>query len=99
MIMGYFVPLLKTLIDLAMIDDLDPKIWDYYFKIGDQVRKMRKERTKLNYMDFAKEIRMNRKTYHKIETGSSEYYISSLLRVLKHYPDTTAEKFFKEIGL
>lgn len=97
--MGYFILLLNTLIDYNMIDDLDPKIWDYYFKIGDQVRKLRKERTKLNYIDFAKEIGMNRKTYHKIETGSSEYYVSSLMRVLDYYPDITAEKFFKEIGL
>ena len=82
-----------------MIDDLDPKMWDYYFRIGDQIRKLRKERTKLNYIEFAKQIGMNRKTYYKIETGSSEYYISSLLRVLEYYPDISTDEFFKSVGI
>jgi DNA-binding XRE family transcriptional regulator len=68
-------------------------------KIGNHVRKLRKEKTDLNYIDFAAKIGMNRKTYYKVERGQEEYYLSTLIRIISYYEEITLESFFREIGL
>jgi DNA-binding XRE family transcriptional regulator len=67
--------------------------------IGEQVRKLRKEKTDLSYIDFAAKIGMNRKTYYKVERGQEEYYLSTLIRIISFYEDLTMESFFREIEL
>jgi len=67
--------------------------------IGKQVRKLRKEKTDLSYIDFAEKIGMNRKTYYKVERGQEEYYLSTLIRIISYYEDISLESFFREIEL
>ena len=68
-------------------------------KIGNHVRKLRKEKTDLSYIDFAAKIGMNRKTVYKVERGQEEYYLSTLIRIISFYEDSTLESFFREIKL
>jgi len=67
--------------------------------IGDQVRRLRKEKTDLSYIDFAAKIGMNKKTYYKVERGLEEYYLSTLIRIIAFYEDITLESFFRETEL
>ncbi len=66
--------------------------------IGNHVRKLRKE-TGMNYIDFAKEIGMDKKTYYKVERGKEEYYLTTLMRILDYYPNISLESFFQDIIL
>ena len=67
--------------------------------IGKQVRKLRKEKTDLSYIDFAEKVGMDKKTYYKVERGQEEYYLSTLIRIISYYEDISIESFFREIEL
>ena len=82
-----------------MKQTLDPQAIEWYPKIGQQLRKLRKEQTGLSYIDFAKMVGMNRKTYYKIETGAGEFYFSSLIRVLSYYKDLPLSQFLRDLEL
>ena len=72
----------------------------YLSKIGKQVRKLRKEKTQLGYIDFAKKVKLNKKTYYKIERGEGDYNISNLIKIISYYsPDISLTKFFYDAGL
>ena len=82
-----------------MKSDDSAKVDQRLVAIGKHVRKLRKEKTDLNYIDFAKKIGMDKKTYIKVEKGQEEYYLSTLIRIISFYEDLTMESFFREIEL
>lgn len=71
---------------------------EFKIKIGEKVRKMRKDNTDLNYIDFAKAVGLNKNTVFKIEKGTvGDYYITSLKCIIDYYPEMTMEMFFREL--
>lgn len=68
-----------------MVKELDKSQEELLKQIGAAVRRLRKEKTKLNSEDFAKSIKLEKKTYYRIERGNQDYNISSLLKVLVHW--------------
>jgi len=82
-----------------MESEKSPEVDQRLAIIGKHVRRLRKENTDLNYIEFAANIGMNRKTYYKVERGLEEYYLTTLIRIIDYYPDISLESLFKEIGL
>lgn len=70
---------------------------------GEKIRQIRKERTRLNYKEFADQLQkdgvlVSKNTLLRIETGNANYNLISLLSLLKYF-DLQASEFFKEAGL
>lgn len=83
-----------------MATNIDPDVLEIMKQIGNHVRKLRLEKTKVPYSDFAKnKIEINKNTYYNIERGEKDYNISWLLKIISHYPDLSISKFFKDAGL
>ena len=82
-----------------MAQAINPFHQEWLVKIGRHVRKLRKERTKMGYIEFAEQIGLDKKTYYKIERGEGDYNITNLMRVISYYPKLTLQEFFKETGL
>ena len=81
-----------------MVTNNDNK--DILIKIGQQLRKMRKQHHKIGYIEFAEEIvRIDKKTYYNLERGERDYKIGNLLKVLSHYPNYSMEQFFRDAEL
>jgi predicted transcriptional regulator len=78
------------------VDDLHQR---WLVKIGKQIRKLRKERTKMGYIEFSKQVGMDKKTYYKMERGEGDFNISSLMRIISFYPELTMQEFFAEAEL
>ena len=83
----------------VMAQAIDPIHQEWLVIIGKQVRKLRKEQTTMGYIEFAKQIGLDKKTYYKIERGEGDFNITNLMRVISYYPKLTLQEFFKETGL
>ena len=97
--MGILYFYINNQILLIMEQENDSKHQEWLVLIGKQVRRLRKEKTNLNYIDFATTIGLDKKTYYKIERGEGEYNITTLMKIISHYPKLTLSKFFRLAGL
>jgi hypothetical protein len=80
--------------------EIDPQIKQVLEKIGEQVKVLRKNHGKKNYISFAKDdLVMNKNTYLKIENGTGDYNIGKLIKIMSRYPDVKLSKIFKKAGL
>jgi len=66
--------------------------------IGMHLKKMRKEKANVGYIEFAKKVGLTRNTYSNMENGRFEYNIGNLIKVLSYY-SMSLEQFFKDVGL
>ena len=73
--------------------EVDPK--DELKKIGERLRKIRKEKGYSSPDKFAYEHGINRSQYGKYEAGSEDLRISSLIKVLNKL-DISLKDFFSE---
>ncbi len=78
---------------------IDAEHQEWLILIGKQVRKLRKERAQLSIIKFSEAIRIDKKTYYKIERGHGEFNITTLMKIISFYPKMTLSKFFKQAGL
>ena len=78
---------------------VDPQTQRILEDIGKRLRELRKDKTDLNYIDFAKTVGINKKTYYAIEKASKDYNITSFIKVLSYYPDDTVKDFIQKILL
>lgn len=62
-------------------------------KIGDKMRRLRKENGYVNSDDFAYDNEINRSQYGKYEAGAKDMRISSLIRTVNSL-GVTIEQFF-----
>ncbi|MEQ8469671.1 MAG: helix-turn-helix transcriptional regulator [Marinoscillum sp.] len=65
-------------------------------KIGQRLRKLRAEKGYNSYVDFAMEAEIQPKQYWKLEAGTANFTIRTLLRVLAVY-DLSLEEFFSQM--
>lgn len=82
-----------------MQQNIDPQLKEILEKIGSQVRSLRKTQTNYNYKNHALQMNMSDKTLLRIEHGSDNYLIGSLIKILQSYEDMTLSKFFQDCGL
>ena len=82
-----------------MAHKIDPKHQEWLVLIGKQVRRLRKERAKQSIILFSETVGLQRKTYYKIERGQGEFNITTLMKIISHYPNLTLSKFFRLAGL
>ena len=82
-----------------MAQAINPVHQEWLVIIGKQVRKLRKEQTTMGYIEFAKQIGLDKKTYYKIERGEGEFNITNLMRIISFYPEMTLGEFFAEAEL
>lgn len=82
-----------------MQQNIDPQLKEILVKIGDQVRLLRKTNTNLDYKKHAAELKLSDKTLLRIEHGSDNYLIGSLIKILQSYEDVKLSKFFQDCGL
>lgn len=82
-----------------MKNELSPEILDDLKRIGIEIKKLRKERTELNYKTLGHELPISGNTYHRIEKGDGDYTIGSLLSVIRFYDDVKLSDILKKIGL
>ena len=68
----------------------------YLKQVGERVKQLRKSRTNLSYSDFAEKVELHRNTYFRIESGSHDFHITTLKKILDHYHITMSD-FFKEL--
>lgn len=83
--------------------EVDPVLEDALKTIGVRIRQIRKERTNLNYKDFAEQLQndgvmVSKNTLQRIESGNENYNLISLLSLLKYF-DLQIGDFFKDAGL
>ena len=78
------------------VDDLHQ---EWLLTIGKHIRKLRKERTAMGYIEFAEKIGMDKKTYYKIERGEGNFNITNLMRIVSFYKEMTMQEFFAEAEL
>jgi len=64
-------------------------------KIGNELRKLRESKG-LNIQDMAKELKMSRNGYSKMERGLVYYNISTLLDILQ-YHDVSIKNFISKL--
>ncbi len=74
-------------------NELNPKV--ELKKIGERLRKIRKEKGYSSPDKFAYEHGINRSQYGKYEAGSEDLRLSSLIKVL-HKLGITLSEFFKD---
>jgi hypothetical protein len=68
--------------------------------IGRYLRDQRKRNSDLDYKNYAKkEIGIGMNTYLRMESGSGDYNISNLIKVINKYPNLKLSDFFREAGL
>lgn len=65
-------------------------------KIGQHLKKLRVEKGYKSYVDFAMEAEMQPKQYWKLEAGTANFTIRTLLRVLAVY-ELSLEEFFSQM--
>ena len=83
-----------------MKNELSPEILEDLTKIGNEIKTLRKEMTKLNYKTLGYELPISGNTYHRIEKGDGDYTIGSLLSVVRFYDDNVKlSDILKKIGL
>ena len=82
-----------------MGEKIDPKHQEWLLKIGAQVRKLRKEKAKMGYIEMSEKVGLDKKTYYNIERAVNEYNITSLMKIIDFYPKMTLSNFFKQAGL
>ena len=75
------------------------KYKEWITKIGAEIRRLRKNNTNLNYIDFSKKINMNKNTYFRIEAAKGDYSISKLCKIIDYYPHIKMSDFFENIKL
>lgn len=86
-----------------MKKDIDPELKEVLLKVGEQVRKLRNEKSDKGYLKFAEDIQkqgiqVSKNTMYRMETGSGDYNLLSLISLLKHF-NINASDFFKTCGL
>ncbi|MBN1415658.1 MAG: hypothetical protein JW973_11200 [Bacteroidales bacterium] len=86
-----------------MKKDIDPELKEVLLKVGNQVRELRKNNSDKGYLKFAEDIQkqgiqVSKNTLYRVETGSGDYNLLSLISLLKHY-NVKVSDFFKECGL
>jgi len=83
--------------------EIEPDLLDDLKIIGERIREIRKDRTSINYKDFAEQLKkdgknVSKNTLQRIETGNENYNLVSLLSLLKYF-DIKVSDFFREAGL
>ena len=86
-----------------MKKDIDPELKEVLLKVGKQIRKLRNDNSDNGYLKFAEDIQkqgvqVSKNTLYRMETGSGDYNLLSLLSLLKHL-DVKASEFFREVGI
>lgn len=82
-----------------MQKELKPETADALVRIGDQIKSLRKNRTKLNYKKLSNELKIGQNTYLRIEKGNGDYNLSNLFSILDYYPDVKLSDLFRDAGL
>lgn len=86
-----------------MKKDIDPELEKVLLKVGEQVRKLRKDKSDKGYLKFAEDIQkqgvqISKNTLYRMETGSGDYNLLSLISLLNHL-DVKVSDFFREVGI
>jgi transcriptional regulator with XRE-family HTH domain len=80
---------------------LNPDIKVSLEAIGKKIRKLRKERSDLDYIKFADQLKadgvtISKNTLQRIESGTADYGIQGLLLLLNYYKVSVSD-FFSDL--
>ncbi len=69
-----------------------------FITVGERLKSLRKERTKLGYRKFSHELGVEPKHYWNLENDKTNWSKSSIKMILDYY-EISAEEFFKGVQL